>query len=310
MIDIGNILGGGAAIGDMINNIIRGQQITDIEQQNLQLQKDTFAYQQGVQREIFNREDSAIQRRVADLKAAGLSPVLAAGQGARAGAPINVTAPQRGTTGKQIQAQAMAGMAKELSDVSKTVAEIKLINAQKNKTNKEADQISSMLPLQLSKLQADIKKISTDIRYTNAKTATEQERANHYKLENEYNSSTMQNRITIVTKELNKTSIDLKASEVELVMRTIDQDLYQQMHKWLLDETKSRGYLFTPATIDLMTADMLWKQRGSDIRWHNEKGLPYTGKGLDIKSMIIDAIMALTGMNMEDFTTLNPTWRD
>nr|QJB21663.1 MAG: DNA pilot protein [Microvirus sp.] len=51
-------------------------------------------YQKELQRDIFRREDNSIQRRVADLRAAGLSPVLAAGQGAGTGGIVSTRPPE------------------------------------------------------------------------------------------------------------------------------------------------------------------------------------------------------------------------
>lgn len=92
---LSGVAGGFANLGSAwasVKGVYDNKKVNDL---NFQLQKQELAYQKDLQKIMFAREDNAVQRRVDDLRKAGLSPTLAAGSAAGAGSVISTSAPQR-----------------------------------------------------------------------------------------------------------------------------------------------------------------------------------------------------------------------
>lgn len=119
------IIGAGA---NLIGGLVSGSQ-------NYKLGKRQLEWQQYAQQKTWEREDNAVQRRVADLKAAGMNRLLAAGSGASTSAPVHVDAPQApdlsGIGNPMLQyAQTKMALNKQQADISQTEAQTRLLTGQ------------------------------------------------------------------------------------------------------------------------------------------------------------------------------------
>lgn len=137
---IGSIISGVGGIGVGIANSISN---SEINKKNYELQKDWQNYQKQLQREIFQREDSAIQRRASDIAAAGGNPAMAweTGNGAAAGSVVDTSAPQQAPNDyAQLMNSSLAmfaGGLRQFQEARLMDAQIKNLNAVTSKTDSE-----------------------------------------------------------------------------------------------------------------------------------------------------------------------------
>ena len=118
------------------------------QQDNLNEQKKWNTYNSWLQQSIFARDDNSIIRRVADLRSAGLSPVLAAGQGAGTGGTIPISGAQSQAPSVNLDTMFAMNLMKMEADISAT-------RAQEEYTKIQTKNAIESLPAQLENLKAN-----------------------------------------------------------------------------------------------------------------------------------------------------------
>lgn len=111
----------------------------EIADQNLQFQRENLDYEKALQKEIFQREDTAYQRTAADMRAAGLNPL--AMQGTNGAGEVIPTDPlqnqyQHQDTGNL---QALSQIFNTINQMSVTRNNASLQQAQSNLINQQAE---------------------------------------------------------------------------------------------------------------------------------------------------------------------------
>lgn len=235
-----------------IGNLWLGKKSHDLAQQNFQQQMAVYDYQKALQKQIFEREDNSIQRRVADLKAAGLSPILAAGQGARAGAAIPVTSPQKSDQGLKMASMALNDFAGRMLDVQKSKAEIDLIRAQTARTSQ----------------------------ITRYEKSMQVEQLNEAIINNQFLKSTIEQRINEVGHQVTEAKAKAYIAQQNARMTQIDRDIKEHFDTWLRS-TATQGKLVpienNPIYQEYLSLRIMNTIKEYDYHLYKSLGQPYTG---------------------------------
>lgn len=95
-------------------------------------------YQQNLQQKIFEREDNAVQRRMEDLKAAGINPNLAAGSAASAGSVVGRSETPRQDLGSAMDAISAMNQIKQQRQATQNLkTEGDILTLQRNKQQQD-----------------------------------------------------------------------------------------------------------------------------------------------------------------------------
>lgn len=125
---------------------------------NYKSQVANLDYQKDLQKQIFQREDNAVQRRASDLEKAGLSKTLAAGDAAGAGTAISTSAPQLSMVDK---VAAGLNYAQQMANVRKTEEETQNLLVQQREA--ESRMMSQDMERQYMAIKLSIEKGTLDM---------------------------------------------------------------------------------------------------------------------------------------------------
>lgn len=155
-------------IGEGIENNYTGNRDQENWQEEHGLAQDQFDYQKELNEKIMEREDTAIQRKVADMEAAGINPMAmfmgGGGSGASA-APLRVGGSRGGgsRTRGSGQLSAVVSLAQMDSQIALQKAHADLMNAQAGKVRQETTLAPGYFELESQRIAAAVREADSRI---------------------------------------------------------------------------------------------------------------------------------------------------
>lgn len=221
------------------------------QQQNLDYQKDTTKQQ-------WVRDDTAVQRRAADLEAAGLSKTLAAGSSAGNTPAIRTEAPQVDTQNLGFDkmagaAQLYMGLMSQKSQIDKTQEENKLLRLQQQKQGLENAFLAAQNPLSL-KLQEQTVNFNE---LANPKKLLQMDESNK--------GINLDNRLKSLDIQLK--SLGIKQAQISLVKSKLDNDFQRLNIHGKSQDIIAKELAIKMAEVDLDNATY-------DTQWYHNQSIP------------------------------------
>lgn len=217
----------------------------EIAEKNYQLQARELEYQRALQQEIFNREDTAYQRTVSDMRKAGMSPLAMSGTD-NAGEAISTTAPQYNyehradTTTPQILGSLIPQAISSVSNIASLrnqAAQNSLIEEQARKLRIENDyQEKNYASIQDKQSELLDQQVRSLTRANDESEQTFEDRKARIKADlqsvlssNRFQDSTYDNRVKMITEQLEAQRKSNKMSDNQI--RQMARDLsYQETY--------------------------------------------------------------------------------